>query len=68
METTRDEGKLKQNFRIFKILEFGKWRELLGSLFLIKKQKLCVSARVISFSNDQFYPTCLGPGRNLPHG
>ena len=54
---SRDGGKLKQNFRIFKISELRRRQELLGDLLLVDhgisaSPRLCAS---LFFINDQFY-------------
>jgi len=54
---SRDGGKLKQNFRIFKISELSRMQELLGDLLLVDhgisaSPRLCASH---FFINDQFY-------------
>ena len=54
---SRDGGKLKQNFRIFKISELRMRQELLSDLLLVDHRisassRLCAS---LFFINDQFY-------------
>ena len=54
---SRDGGKLKQNFRIFKISELRRRQELLGDLLLVN-HRISASPRLCAshfFINDEFY-------------